>query len=57
LKKHFGQDLDDPLLYHMIINTDRIPYERAAQIIGEAVLAGVQKKECRPSAVPDSASP
>ena len=43
LKKHFGQDLDDPLLYHMIINTDRVPYERAAQIIGEAVLAGVQR--------------
>ena len=27
----------------MIINTDRVSYERAAQIIGEAVLAGVQR--------------
>jgi len=44
LKKHFGQDLDDPLLYHMVINTDRVPYERAAQIIGAAVLAGTHPR-------------
>jgi hypothetical protein len=38
LKKYFDTDLDDPLLYHLIINTDHVPYDEAARIIGEAVL-------------------
>ncbi len=38
LRKYFGVDLDDPLLYHLIINTDHVPYDEAARIIGEAVL-------------------
>jgi cytidylate kinase len=38
LKKHFDKDLDDPLLYHLVINTDLVPYEKAAWIIGEAML-------------------
>lgn len=38
LKKYFGQEIDDPLLYHMVINTDSIGYERAATLIGEAIL-------------------
>lgn len=38
LKKYYNADPDDPLLYHLIINTDDVPYEEAARIIGDAVL-------------------
>ncbi len=38
LKEHFEKDIDDPLLYHLIINTDRINYEEAARMIGEEVI-------------------
>lgn len=38
LKDNFDKDIDDPLLYHVIINTDRVRYEEAAQIIGDAVI-------------------
>ncbi len=37
-KDNFGADIDNPLLYHMIINTDKVPYEHAAMLIGEAVV-------------------
>ncbi len=38
LKKYFGADIDDPLLYHLVINTDRIGYSQAAQLIAQAML-------------------
>lgn len=38
LKDYFGKDIDDPQLYHLILNTDRITYEDAAALIGDAVL-------------------
>jgi cytidylate kinase len=38
LKKYFGADLDDPLLYHLILNTGLISYEKAARVIGDIVL-------------------
>lgn len=38
LKKYFGADLDDPLLYHLILNTDRFSYEQTARIIGDIVM-------------------
>jgi cytidylate kinase len=38
LKKYFGRDIEDPLLYHMTINTDLVAYDEAARIIGDAVL-------------------
>jgi len=38
LKKYFGADIENPLLYHMIINTGLVSYEDAARIIGDAVL-------------------
>jgi cytidylate kinase len=38
LKTHFRADLDDPLLYHLVINTDLVSYEDAAQIIADAML-------------------
>jgi cytidylate kinase len=41
LKQYFGKEIDDPLLYDMIINTDRIPPREAAWAIGERVLHGM----------------
>ena len=38
LKTHFNTDLNDPLLYHLVINTDLVSYENAAQIIADAML-------------------
>ena len=38
LKKYFNTDIDDPLLYHLIINTGQMNYNAAAKLIGEAVL-------------------
>lgn len=37
-KTHFGSDVADPLLYHLVINTDLVPYEEAARMIANAVL-------------------
>jgi cytidylate kinase len=37
LKKYYSTDIDDPLLYHMVINTDRVPHSEAAEMIAEAV--------------------
>jgi cytidylate kinase len=38
LKKHFGKDIDDPLLYHLTINTDQVTCSDAANLIGRYVL-------------------
>ena len=38
LKKYFKADIDDPLLYHLMINTDLVPYDEAARIIADAML-------------------
>ena len=38
LKKYFGKDIDDPLLYHMILNTDLVSYDEAARLICQAML-------------------
>jgi cytidylate kinase len=39
LKKYFRLNIDDPLLYHMVINTDLISYKLAAAMIGDALLS------------------
>lgn len=39
LKKYFGLEIDDPLLFHMVINTDLVPYEQAARTIGDLILS------------------
>jgi hypothetical protein len=41
LKKYFGQDPDDPLLYHLVLNTDIVSYDEAARMIGDAALTGM----------------
>ena len=38
LKEHFGKKIDDPLLYHLTINTDCVGHTEAARLIGEAVI-------------------
>ncbi len=38
VKQYFGRDLDDPLSYHLTINTDSVSYERAARMIADAAL-------------------
>lgn len=38
LKEYFGQDIDNPELYHVVFNTDRISYQDAARLIADAVI-------------------
>jgi len=38
VKKYFDKDIDEPLLYDLVINTDSLSFENAALIIGEQVL-------------------
>lgn len=38
LKDHFHKDIDDPTLYHLVVNTDRTSYAAAAQLIGSEVI-------------------
>lgn len=38
LKSYFHADIDDPLLYHMTVNTDLLSHEGAAYLIAEAVV-------------------
>jgi cytidylate kinase len=40
LKKYFHQDIEDPLLYHVTINTDLFGCEQTAEMIGNVVLSG-----------------
>jgi cytidylate kinase len=37
LKQYFDKNIDDPLLYHLVINTDLIAYEDAARMIALSV--------------------
>ena len=38
LKTYFKTDINDPLHYHMVINTSRLDYGQTAKLIGDAVL-------------------
>jgi hypothetical protein len=40
LKRYFGANIDDPSLYHLVLNTDLLGSEAAAEIITTAVLHG-----------------
>jgi cytidylate kinase len=44
LKRYFDKDMDDPLQYHLTLNTDRFTHEETAQLIGEAVAAKFREK-------------
>lgn len=38
VKRHYHKDINDPLLFDMIINTGKFPYHEAAEIICNAVV-------------------
>jgi len=38
LKIYFNANINDPLLYHLVINTSKVGYDAAAKTIGDAVL-------------------
>ena len=38
LHKYFNKNIDDPVLYHLVINTDLMPCAEAARLIAEAVM-------------------
>jgi len=43
VKKYFGKNIGDPLLYHFVINTDRVTVENAATMIGSFALNSMVK--------------
>jgi cytidylate kinase len=45
LKKYFGADIDDPLLYHLVVNTGMMSFDEAAQTIARTML-----EQARPGA-------
>ena len=45
LKRYFGKDIDDPLSYHMVVNTDFISLERVARLIAEAALDHLRARQ------------
>lgn len=49
LKKYFGKDPEDPLLYDLILNTDAVSYDEAATLIGTAALRKI-KEDCHHAA-------
>jgi hypothetical protein len=38
IKSYFNADIDDPLLYHLVLNTDLLTHAGAANLIAEAVV-------------------
>ncbi len=42
LKKYFDQDIDNPLLYHVVINTDLVSYADAARLIADSISVKVK---------------
>jgi len=38
IKSYFNSDIDDPLLYHLVLNTDLLTHKGAANLIAEAVV-------------------
>jgi hypothetical protein len=40
VKKYFNADIDDPKLYHLVINTDLVSIEGAANMLGRIVVDG-----------------
>jgi len=40
LKKYFNAEVEDPLLYHLTLNTGLVSYEQAARMIADAVRTG-----------------
>lgn len=45
LRKYYGKKIDDPLLYDMVLNTDRVAFDEAVRLISEIVLARAKALE------------
>ena len=43
MRAHYHCDIDDPTLYHLVVNTDRLTSEDAATLIGDAVFRLTQR--------------
>ena len=43
--KYYDRDIDDPLLYHLVVNTDRVTYGEAARLILGAVHERLDRAE------------
>lgn len=39
IRRYFQVEVNDPLLYNLVVNVDRTPIDEAARIVGDAVLA------------------
>jgi cytidylate kinase len=39
VKKYYGKDVGDPLLYHMVLNVDRLSADEAARVVADTVCA------------------
>jgi cytidylate kinase len=42
VKRYFKAEIDDPLRYHLVVNTGLISYEDAARLIGDATMKLLQ---------------
>ena len=42
VRKYFNREIEDPLLYHMVINTDLVSFEEAAELIADRVVSNVR---------------
>jgi cytidylate kinase len=40
-RKYFKRDIEDPLLYDLVVNTGRLGIPEAARIVAEAVVARI----------------
>lgn len=47
VRHNFHANIDDTLQYHLVINTARVSYETAAQLIADAALRAVEKLQSR----------
>ena len=50
LREYFGKDIDDPQLYHLVINTDRFSYDTSARLIADTFLDWFQHQSAARSA-------
>ena len=51
VKKYYSADIEDPLLYDLVINTDRVPYEEAGTLIADALSTRLSRLPVAGSAV------
>lgn len=47
VKKYYAADIDDPLLYHLVINTDLVTYGEAARMIADALRPHTEPRPAR----------